>query len=88
MVRPQRHYRVWPNAFRYWESLDNVPWLLTDVVDAMEALPESELSVTRVFRPPAVFHSVEGTVFGLRFRIQGIRAPGGTWMEVSDVRPA
>ncbi len=86
MVRPQRHYRVWPKAWRYWERLDGVPHLLTDVVDSMEALPESELTVTRSIRPPAVFHRVGGTVFGLRFEIEGIRAADGKWAEVMDVR--
>jgi hypothetical protein len=85
MVRPQRHYRVVPRAWRTWERLVQVPFLLTDVVDAMEAPPESELTVTRSIRPPAVFHLVRGTVFGLRFEIQGIRSADGRWVEVMAV---
>lgn len=88
MVRPQRHYRVWPRAWRHWEKLDEVPFLLTDIVDAMEALPESELSVTRTIRPPAVFQKVRGTVFGIRFEIRGVRTPDGKWVEVMTVKLA
>ena len=85
MVRPKRRYRVWPRACRYWDGLDWIPYVLTDVVDAIEALPESELTVTRSIRPPAVFHKVRGTVFGLRFEIQGVRTVDGKWVEVMTV---
>ena len=85
MVRPKRHYLVWPRAYRYWEELDWIPYVLTDVVDAIEALPESELTVTRSIRPPAVIHKVRGTVFGHRFEIQGIRTDDGEWVEVMTV---
>jgi len=87
MVRPQRHYRVWPRAYRNWEKIDWIPFLLTDVVDAIEALPESELTVTRSIRPPVVFQKVRATVFGFRFEIQGVRTVDGRWLEVMAVRP-
>jgi hypothetical protein len=88
MARRERHYRVWPRAYREWEALVQVPHLLTDVVDAIESLPESELVVTRYFRSPAVVHSVEGPAFGLRFEIRGIRSMDGKWVEVMKVRLA
>lgn len=87
MVRPERHYRVQHKAWRTWEELDWIPYLLTDVVDAVEALPESELTVTRDLRPPAVIHTVRGTVFGIRFEIRGVRTTGGLWVEVMSVKP-
>jgi hypothetical protein len=88
MARRKRHYRVLPNAYRDREGFDTGEGTLTDVVDAMERLPESELSVSRTLRPPAVVHTVRGEVLGRRYEILGIRSAAGSRMEVWRVKPA
>ena len=87
MPRRGRHYRVLSRAWRAWEESETGPWTLSEVVDAMEALPESELSVGKEFLPPIVLDVVQGTVYGCRFEIRGAQTPDGRWMEVWRVRP-
>lgn len=86
MARPA--FRVRPSAWRVWEGLPDVPHPLVDVVEAMDRIPEGELEVRKLFRPPAVLHEVTGTVFGRRFTIRGVRGEGGKWAEVWSVRPS
>ncbi len=87
MVGRRPRYRVLPRAWQDWEKHDTGPWTLTEVVDAMEGLPEEVLEVGRELRPPAVLQIVRGTVFGSRFAIHGVRGPDGLWIEVWRVRP-
>ena len=80
MTRPR--YVIRRLAWAHWERLKDVPLLLTEVVDAMEALPPGELEVRREIRPPGVIHEVTGVVFGRRFRVIGVRDGEGRWLEV------
>lgn len=80
-------YRIRPEAWRAWDRHPRISHLLTEVVDAIEVLPEKDLQVVRIHRPPAVVHVVTATVFGLRFRVHGIRDGRGLWVEVWRVIP-
>ena len=84
MTRPR--YLIRPGAWDYWEKLDGVPHLLTEIVDALEALPPDQLEVSRSVRPPGVIHVVTGVAFGQRFAVTGVRDGDGRWVEVWMVR--
>ena len=82
--RPPRP-RISPYAWLRWEDYDH-PFLLTDVVDAMLALPPDAREERYLLRPPGVHHLLVGTVFGRRFLLTGAKDAEGRWIEVLHVR--
>ena len=85
MARPR--YSIRPRALRFWETSTDIGRMLSEVVDAVEALPAWETRVVRIFRPPAVIHEVTAEVFGRRFMVRGVRGADGKWIEVWLVLP-
>jgi len=80
-------YKVRPLALRLWEEFADFPHLLTDVVDAIEALPPEQVEVTKQMRPPGVIHEVSGVAFGRRFKVRGVQDADRQWIEVWSVTP-
>jgi len=81
----ERHCRIRPKAWRKWEDLDLGPCTLPELIAAMERIPERDLMVTRVLRPPGVIHIVRGSAFGREVQLSGIRTADGKWVEVWNV---
>ena len=77
-----RRILIQRRAWWDWESLDIGPCTLTEAIEALERLPEEDLVVRRVIKPPAVLQAVRGVVFGRGIEITGIRSPQGRWIEV------
>jgi hypothetical protein len=80
-------FRDLPKAHFLWGRYAEVPHPLTEVVQAMQALPPTALDVRRLVRAPIVVHEVRAVVFGRRFLVRGIRDPEGRWVEVWAVAP-
>ncbi len=75
-----------PSAFRAWEDYA-VPHLLSEVVEALLALPAGQRSESRITHTPVVMVQAIGTAFGCRFRMVGIQWTDGKWLEVLHVIP-
>lgn len=71
-------------AKRTFEEFD-VDQSAEDVIAAMIDL--SDANDTRIERPPVVFWSREGRVFGRDFRMVGWKTSDGEWKDIIELHP-
>jgi hypothetical protein len=70
-----------------WEEHD-FPASLSDVVDALIALPPERCIDSKVIVPVVLRDAREGVVYGARFRMVGTRSDyGGEWEAILYVDP-
>lgn len=78
--------RISPAVYHGWEQLD-VPHLVTDVLDAVFALPDEKRIEHPQMRPPLVFYFMKPVVLGRKWIIYGQLNADGEWRRIFQVSP-
>jgi hypothetical protein len=78
-------------AWHGWEQFDppftDGPHLLPEVVAALLALPQGQVAIRKILKPPSAWYELKGTVFGVRFQLIGQLDGKGDWSHVWELHP-
>ena len=79
--------QIHPNAWKSWDR-HTVPFLLTEVIQGLVDLPEDQVVRGWVIRPVRKLPTLEGVVFGRRFRLIGEWSDADeAWSVIFEVQP-